>query len=114
MARVKFPTAIATIDDLRQDRTYMLEEIAAIEAALGINLSNCGGGGGGSTPRLDQVLNPTADKAFDLNAHNLIFQQSGSGKSQFSYENDITAGLASGLMSIIFTGRRLLTVGVCN
>ncbi len=71
MARVKFPTAIATVDDLRQDRTYMLEEIAAIEAALGINLSNCGGGG--STPRLDQVLDPTADKTFNMGGYFLEF-----------------------------------------
>src|SRR5450759_2964707 len=29
--------------------------------------------GGGSTPRLDQVLNPTADKTFSLGAHLLSF-----------------------------------------
>ncbi|SRR6266566_922942 len=31
-------------------------------------------GGGGSTPRLDQVLDPTADKTFDLTTYSLVFQ----------------------------------------
>lgn len=56
------------------------------------------GGGGGSTPTLDQVLNPVADKTFDLSGFNLTFEGT-SGTSAIAL---IQAG--SGGISLTDTG----------
>jgi len=52
-------------------------EAGAGEVVVGVGpngaLEFAAGGGGGSVPRLDEVLDPTADKTFEMGAHQLRF-----------------------------------------
>jgi len=51
--------------------------------------------GGGSTPRLDQVLDPTADKTFAMGAHALTFGGSGNGNSvSFANPESVIIGVS--------------------
>jgi hypothetical protein len=57
----KFPTALATAQDFYLDRASLPEEVAAIENALGVNLSNVPqGGGGGQQVLLSASITLTA------------------------------------------------------